>query len=665
MTWWRRLRAALTTLTLSFIVSAQLALAAGSVPQPTNPTGFADLLPAPDLSHGDTRTLFETYSPMAFGLDFESSVRDPVQAVFNGYAHMVMMYIVAITRGAIAIGWWLFSFTDIKPLTETATQAIGNVNTNLVGWLLPSALAFGAVAAYAQKRSSGSAMGQLVWVLAAGLMATSFAVAPSTWLQGIDAARKFGSDAVVNTSTDALGNTAKTPIAWPEPSFSGPKEDSLLRKSGDATWRAFAVTPWCVAEFGSLQACERYGKAILDKGTDGGARISYIDNEVSKAEGGDNAATVKWAKGGDPFGRVGILTLGAIVATLFAALTISLAFTALMAFVGCLLLLIIGMFFACMWIIPGRPRQWGMNWLEALLGLVLQSFLAMLIFSVTLTLLTAVFGLTDSVGWLPVSGLAVAVLVAGFRLRRLVESMATMMRPGMGSVVVGGMARQGAMRAVRRMVGALSSRAASPAVADRSRDRAASKEGATRVTGVRVYRQAPIQASLARAGSASAHPSDLSPGADRRMIEAGAAANGSSRGTTRMSAGGRGESSSNGGTRDRQALPMTRATVSSNGSKAEGRRAGTLTSGALQAPSGGAAKSSDRKARRGRQAASTAPANRRYESRVHAYSASLRDGPPKQHRPRRSSSASATPRKFREYSSVTKDGITVLVPSRR
>jgi hypothetical protein len=604
---------------------------------------------------------------MAFGIDFESSVRDPVQAVFNGYAHMVMMYIVAITRGAIAIGWWLFSFTDIKPLTETATQAIGNVNTNLVGWLLPSALAFGAVAAYAQKRSSGSAMGQLLWVVAAGVMATSFAVAPSTWLQGIDGARKFGSDAVVNTSTDALGNTAKTPISWPEPSFSGPKEDSLLRKSGDATWRAFAVTPWCVAEFGSLQACERYGKAILDKGTDGGARTSYIDNEISKAEGGDNAATVKWVKGGDPFGRVGILTLGAIVATLFAALTISLAFTALMAFVGCLLLLIIGMFFACMWIIPGRPRQWGMNWLEALLGLVLQSFLAMLIFSVTLTLLTAVFGLTDSVGWLPVSGLAVAVLVAGFRLRRLVESMATMMRPGMGSVVVGGMARQGAMRAVRRMVGALSSRAASPAVADRSRDKAASEQTATRVTGVRVYRQAPIRASLARAGSASAHTSDLSPGADRRMIGAGAAPNGSSPGTTRMGAGGLAESSTNGRTRNGQASSMTRATVSSSGSKEEGRRGATLTTGALQAPSGVApsASSSDRKARNGRRAASTAPANGRYEPRVHAYSASLRDGPPKQHRPRRSSSASAAPRRFREYSSVTKDGITVLVPSRK
>ena len=41
-------------------------------PGPTNPTGFADLLPTPDLTHGDTRTLFEQYSPMVYGLDFET-----------------------------------------------------------------------------------------------------------------------------------------------------------------------------------------------------------------------------------------------------------------------------------------------------------------------------------------------------------------------------------------------------------------------------------------------------------------------------------------------------------------------------------------------------------------------------------------------------------------
>ena len=129
------------------------------------------------------------------------------------------------------------------------------------------------------------------------------------------------------------------------------------------------------------------------------------------------SSTAKWVKGDNPFGRTAVVMLAAIAATLFGFLNIGLAFTALMAFIGALLLLVVGVFFACLWIIPGRPRQWGLNWFEALIGLVLQSFLAMLVFGTALTLVTAVFTLTGSLGWLPVTGLAIVVLIVGFRLR--------------------------------------------------------------------------------------------------------------------------------------------------------------------------------------------------------------------------------------------------------
>ena len=72
MRWQRRARTALTVLAVSFILTSQVALAADPNQGPTNPTGFGDLLPTPDLTHGDTRTLFEQYSPMDYGLDFDS-----------------------------------------------------------------------------------------------------------------------------------------------------------------------------------------------------------------------------------------------------------------------------------------------------------------------------------------------------------------------------------------------------------------------------------------------------------------------------------------------------------------------------------------------------------------------------------------------------------------
>ncbi|MEU4197766.1 hypothetical protein AB0E69_38125 [Kribbella sp. NPDC026611] len=669
MRWPRRLRTAATVLTISFIVTAQVALAADPNQGPTNPTGFADLLPTPDLTHGDTRTLFEQYTPMAYGLDFDTGLTDTFNMIFNGYAYLVMMYIVAITRAAISVGWWLFSFTDVKPLTDATSATIGATGTQLVGWLLPSALAFGAVAAYTQRRATGSALGQLIWVFVAGVLSISFAVAPATWLRGVDGARQLGAGAVMSASSDALGPTMQSPIAWPEPGFTGTAKDTLLRKSADASWRGFAVTPWCIAEFGSIAACERYGKGMLDVGVNPKDRADYVNKVVVPAEGGEDSPTAKWVKGDNPFGRTAVVMLAAIAATLFGFLNIGLAFTALMAFVGALLLLVVGVFFACLWIIPGRPRQWGLNWFEALVGLVLQSFLAMLVFGTALTLVTAVFTLTGTLGWLPVTGLSIAVLIVGFRLRRLLDSLTTMMRPGAGSIMLGGMARRGAMSVVRRAMGALSSRGASPAPTERSRDRVRSTEPSTqRVSSVRVYRQAPVAGSLGRGGAASS-PYELTTGAERRRADAGASPGGFGPGGQQAAgaaAGGRLAAAAN-PTRTSSALNLARSRAQSR--DANKRPTITVTSAGV-ASAGGSSSSGSRgnaeaqRARHSRRPVQASVNEVRYEPRIHSHSASLREGPPKGQRVRRKA-PSSQPRRFRDYSAVTKDGVTVHVPTRR
>lgn len=673
MRWSRRLRTAATILTFSFIITAQVALAADPNQGPTNPTGFGDLLPTPDLTHGDTRTLFEQYGPMEYGLDFESSFRDPIQGVFNGYAHMVMMYIVAITRGAISVGWWLFSFTDVKPLTDATSAAIGASSTQLVGWLLPSALAFGAIAAYTQRKTSGSAMGQLAWVFVAGVLSISFAVAPATWLRGVDGARQVGADTILTTSADAMGPTMQSPLPWPEPGFTGDGKDTLLRKSADASWRGFVVTPWCIAEFGSLNACGRYGKGMLDAGTDADARSKYIDSVIKPAEGGDNAATVKWVKGQNPFGRISVVMLAAIAATLFAFLTVSLAFTALMAFIGCLLLMVVGVFFACLWIVPGKPRQWGLNWFEALIGLVIQSFLAMLVFGTTLTLVTAVFSLTGVLGWLPVSGLAIAVLIAAFRLRRLLDNLTALMRPGSGSILLGGLARKGAFAAFRRLSAAIpGGRAVAQTVTPRT-SRFARDEGEAgplRVPSVRVYRQAPAHRALSGAAGISARYEQAA-GADQRRTESasGAGASGPAGGSTATSTGTGGRfAAAAAPTASTSARNLLRARQQTNDGKTGKRGTITVTAAASPGPpsttrAARTSGSDGTQARHSRQVASTPANDIRHERRAHTHSAALREGPPKVHRTRRKPSTSQQ-RKFREYSAVRKDGVTLHVPRR-
>jgi hypothetical protein len=652
MKWSRRIRTALTVLTFSLIITAQLALAADPQQQ-TTPTGFGDLLPAPDLTHGDTRTLFEQYNPMAYSLEFEGSFSDPFRPVFNSFAELLMLYVVAATRAAIAIGWWLFSFTDVRALMDSTSSAIGDVSTQLSGWLLPSALALGAIAAYVQRKSSGSALGQLVWVFAAGLLAISLAAGPATWLKGVDGARQVGAETVMGASGQVVGGTLKTPFEMPEPAFPGSPRDTMLRKSGDAAWRGFAVTPWCIAEFGSMEACGRYGKAMLDVGVDKDQRMNYVKNNVAKAEGGGDTPTVKWAKGENPFGRIGVLLIAAVAATLFAFLNIGLAATALMAFVGCLIMLVVGVVFACLFIIPGRSRQWGMNWLEALLGLVLQSVAAMLVFGVALSLLTAVFSLSQSLGWLPVTGLALVVLIAAFRLRRLLESMTTMMRPGVGSMMMGSFARRGAVQAVRRVVTAIRSRGAAPASADGERSRPTTQRGGAqepdgRTDTTRVYRRMPSLGS--GRGQQSEGQADAS--SETKVGRSGD--------TSRPGINGPGTKKPG----DRRATTSRPGGVSASGvAKPSTKRVSRdiFQGGTVEAPKptvNSSKNSTERSSGRHAKASATAAQLRqgRYEPRRLVPSASLREGPPKA--PREIRRITAAQRNYREYSAARSSGPT-------
>jgi hypothetical protein len=656
MRWSRRLRTALTVLSISFIITAQLALAADPQQQ-TTPTGFGDLLPTPDLTHGDTRTLFEQYNPMGYSLDFEGSFSDPFRPVFNSFAQMLMLYVVAATRAAIAIGWWLFSFTDIRPLMDSTSHAIGDVSTQLTGWLLPSALALGAIAAYVQRRSSGSAMGQLVWVFAAGLLAISLAVGPATWLKGVDGARQVGAQTVMGASGDVVGETMKTPIEMPEPAFPGSPRDTMLRKSGDAAWRGFAVTPWCIAEFGSLEACKRYGKGMLDTGTDSSQRLDYIKNNVAKAEGGGDTPTVKWAKGENPFGRIGVLIIAAVAVTLFAFLNIGLAATALMAFVGCLVMLVVGVIFACLFIVPGRSRQWGMNWLEALLGLVLQSVAATLIFGVALSLLTAVFSLSQSLGWLPVTGLALVVLIAAFRLRRLLESLTSAMRPGVGSMVMGSFARRGAVQAVRRVVTAIRSRGSSPTTgADRQKEHERSSSGEEsggRTSTSRIYRTMPtISSGRGQQGDGEQQSSEKKAGKTGEPARQTLGGVIKKPGTRQDSVGRSG------------GVP---APALGNAKSGTGRRSRDVYQGGTfeqSKPTVSPNKNpTERSSGRHAKASATAAQLRQggYEPRRHVHSASLREGPAKVARETRKPAVSQQKR-FREYSAARSSGPTSRRP---
>ncbi len=88
-----------------------------------------------------------------------------------------------------------------------------------------------------------------------------------------------------------------------------------------------------------------------------------------------------------------------IVAVLFCGLVIFLNASMILYLMLALMLLVVGVFFAMMWVIPGKPRQWGMAWIEKLFSFTFMSFIANLILLVTMLIAMATMSLTGSYGW--------------------------------------------------------------------------------------------------------------------------------------------------------------------------------------------------------------------------------------------------------------------------
>jgi hypothetical protein len=376
---------------------------------------------------------------------------------------------------------------------------------------------------------------------------------------------------------------------------------------------------------------------------------------------------VKWAKGENPFGRIGALIIAAVAATLFAFLNIGLAATALMAFIGCLVMLVVGVIFACLFIIPGRARQWGMNWIEALLGLVMQSVAAMLVFGVALSLLTAVFSLSQTLGWLPVTGLALLVLIAAFRLRQLLESLTTMMRPGVGSMMMGSFARRGAVGAVRGVMTAIRGRGSAPAPSDRSKagEGTAGKadSGGERVENSRIYRTAPVPGSGRQQGQGESDTERRPLPVSRSGDPARPGVNGSAgkRPTGRHDSDRRGGVSS----------PVSAGTQSTTGRQSHDIYQGGTFEQSKPGPDA-TRNSTDRSSGRHAKASAMAAQLRQgrheprrqggHEPRRQVQSASLREGPAKA--PREvGKPTQSQPRRFREYSAARSSGPTGNRPS--
>lgn len=328
-----------------------------------DPVGIGDLMPSPDSNVPKGQgTLYETYqNPNLWMLDSDFGKWDILDPMAEFVADITMAFIAVIGQACVVIVRWIFQLTTIPPLEDAMTKSIGGAAEGLTATLLPSALAVGGLVAFIQHKrgGGGGSMSQVAWVIISGVVSVSLLTSPQTWIAGVDSVRQVGASVTLSATSKGIGDgSGDFPFKLDhEPKFTGNGRDDMLRKSSDTVWRAYVATPWCVANFGSFEACKKYGSDLLDQGPDADKRKKWLQENVTTEAVGSGSVT--WRQGHSPVGRIMVTVPSLISIILFAGLVLVLAFTSLASLLGALMLLLTGVIFACLWVIPGRPRQWG------------------------------------------------------------------------------------------------------------------------------------------------------------------------------------------------------------------------------------------------------------------------------------------------------------------
>ncbi|MFJ5099251.1 hypothetical protein [Streptomyces sp. NPDC088557] len=439
----------------AMLALTSVVLAAGHAhAEPVDPVGIGDLLPSPQSGiPAGQGTLYETYgNPNLWMLDSDYGRFDVLDPMAESIADICMALIAVIGTAVVTVVQWLFQLTSIPEVETALTKAIGGAAEGLSTTLLPAAMAVGALIAFAKHREGGGGLSQIAWLAVSGVVSLSLLSTPQVWVDGVDTTRQVGANIALNATA---GGITAGPQEHPfklghEPRYTGTGRDDMVRKSSDAIWRSYVATPWCLAEFGSLEVCERHGKDLLDQGVSKEARKEWLqDNVTSETVGRDSE---QWRQGHTPMGRIAVTVPSLVVLIIFAVLVLTLAFASLASLIGALMLLVAGTVFASLWVIPGRPRQWGLRWFDQLLALTLQSFIATMTLGCVLIVQVVTSQSLGSLQWAPAAGLSIAAAMMAFKFRKILESIIGVSGSGASpfGAVLGMLAARSATRALRR-----------------------------------------------------------------------------------------------------------------------------------------------------------------------------------------------------------------------
>lgn len=394
---------------------------AGVAADPTSPDGLGGLFELPSLNvGGGGPTLFEAVEGKHYTLYADLGLTDVVKKGANYIAYAFLLLGMLMVRLAVGLTWWMTSLTQTDVGITQLGTSLQSVSSELNQWLLPSALAIGAVVAYARSRTGQDALSQVLWTAGLGIGAVAMATSAPTILDTVDDTRQLVATTMTQAGTEAV-TESKVPFEWEGTDLTrGDAQTATMRASGDAVWRSFAVVPWCQAQFGSQEACKRYGADWLKLDSDE-QRAEYVEDTIERQEGGDDAATVKYVKGQYPAERIVIGIFMFITGIAVCFVVGGLALLALMPWVTAVLLMFLMTVFLSSLAIPGRIRQIGLDFLNLIGGLTLLSALTTAILTGALMATMAATSAASAQGWLPTAILTIAILLAAWQARTMLE----------------------------------------------------------------------------------------------------------------------------------------------------------------------------------------------------------------------------------------------------
>jgi hypothetical protein len=384
----------------------------------------------PDLAQGAPRTLYESYDFSDYKLtvkpDEENSdwfgVSEAVLEVVGFINNLILWACLGLLFGALSLLEWFLNLTvyrDSAPEIDTATQMIA---TQVFWPLIAATVAVGAFISYARWRGEGRGfLSDFGWVVAAGVLAVGFAAGPSTLMNSVDSVRQELATGVMSGSS-AYATQAGNPTGFPTPQIGGDPQKAATRKLVDAVWNTYGATTWCFAEFHDLDICQVAGAHALAGDQQWKDWMAQLDNGGAPPEFGTR---VHWIRGQD-MTRTGYLLVLALITIPMGFILLRLVIAGLVAVVGFLLMLVIGLLFLVLWPIPGWFRQLGTRYWIYTLGMEGQALVITVIISGTTVTSTIIATQIGKYGFFVVALMNLGLFVAAMRARAWLEALTTL-----------------------------------------------------------------------------------------------------------------------------------------------------------------------------------------------------------------------------------------------